>query len=155
VAPCPAATRPAPQWSHATLRGAVSRALQWYGWASAAAATATPIVLLPDAYDELSHDIAPESDLPRMLGMATNNMKLIVTARRTTVPDADLGRRFGPSVVVRYLLPFTPQQIQALMRQRGVDGVKADSVRAVVENRFLLQLFCDCREGVDALAAQH
>ncbi len=152
----PVQLRPAlPQWSHATLRGAVSRALQWYGWTSAVAATTMPIVLLADAYDELSHDLAPENDLPRILGMATNNMKLIVTARRTTVPDADQGRRFGPSVAVRYLLPFTPQQIQALMRQRGVDGVKANSVRAVVENPFLLQLYCDCRADVDALAAQH
>jgi hypothetical protein len=33
------------------------------------------------------------------------------------VPDAELGRRFGPSVAVRprYLLPFTPQQIQTLI----------------------------------------
>ncbi len=149
----PVQLRPAlPQWSHAALRGAASRALQWYGWASA---PIMPIVLLVDAYDELSHDIAPENDLPRILGTTTNNMKLIVTARRTTVPDADLGRRFGPSVVVRYLLPFTPQQIQALMRQRGVDDVKADSVRAVVENPFLLQLYCECRDDVDALAARH
>ncbi len=141
-----------PQWSHATLRGAVSHALQFYG-GSASGHTA-PIVLLIDAYDELSHDIAPEDDLPCVLGMAAN-MKLIVTARRTAVPDADLGRRFGTSVVVRYLLPFTPQQIRALMRQRGVDDVKADSVRAVVENPFLLQLYCECRADVDALAQRH
>jgi hypothetical protein len=149
----PVQLRPAlPQWSHSALRGAVAQSLQWYG-ASAFSHTA-PVVLLLDSYDELSHDVAPEDDLPRVLGM-TARMKLIVTARRTTVPDADLGRRFGTSVAVRYLLPFTTQQIQWLIRQRGVDDVKADSISTVVENPFLLQLYCDCRADVDALAQRH
>ncbi len=99
-------------------------------------------------------DIPPEDNLPDVLGMS-GNMRLVVTARHATVADADLSRRFGSSVAVRYVLPFTPHQIEAGMRQRGVDGVNAESLRAVIENPFLLQLYCECRADVDALAQRH
>ncbi len=151
-------------WSHAGLRGAVQRALRWYAGAVACPGDARLVVLL-DGYDELALAAggAADDDLPRALGLdepalAGARVKLVVTARRTTVPEGELARRFGPGSGALYLLPFTAAQMETLMRQRGLAEAqiaRAQSLRAVVENPFLLQLYCECWPEVEALAARH
>jgi hypothetical protein len=153
--------RPAlPRWSHAALHGAVSAALRWYGVSSTEGIQAHIVIVL-DAYDELEAEagVAPAEDLPAVLGMAPN-MKLVLCARRSAVPETAMARRFGPpsESVVQYLLPLTTAQIEALMRQRGLpdaEVAKAQGLQAVVETPFLLRLYCECWSEVATLAARH
>jgi hypothetical protein len=153
-----------PQWRHADLQGAVLRALQWYGCPAPSAGGelegGARLLIVCDGYDELAArdgSGGPTEDLPRTLGMPAS-AKLVLTARRGGVPEAELERRFGASLRVRYFLPFTADQMRELMRRRGVGAEQVEralSLSTVVENPFVLQMFSECWSDIQALAQQH
>jgi hypothetical protein len=141
------------KWSHRELHGAAEEALRAFG--SAAAPSNGKILFVFDAYDELEGDEAPADNLPAVLGVsAWPGAKLILTARRNTVPTLQLPQRFGRHTL-RYLLPFTAAQIHQLMARRAVpdDQIRRTlTMRAVVENPFVLRLYCGCWGIADELA---
>ena len=138
-----------PTWSHAGIKGAFQEVAKKYNLPKGI----QPLVFI-DGYDELQNDEEP-TNLVEHLGLPeAGHPKLIVSCRPRTVEQSAQKSRFGFNGVLttRHFLPFSLDQLLGYLQkelsweEKVYQDYKntlgnAESVRTVLRNPFVLQLF--------------
>ena len=138
-----------PTWSHAGIKGAFQEVARKYNLPKGI----QPLVFI-DGYDELQLDADPMNLVEHLELLALGHPKLIVTCRPRTVEQSTQGARFGfnGALTTRHFLPFSLDQLLDYLQkelsweEKVCQDYKntlgsAESVRTVLRNPFVLQLF--------------